>query len=198
MYCPNCGQQQASSEIRFCSHCGFPLVGVARLLTSGGNLAGLTTNDAPEQRLSARQKGLRQGALLLFLGCLLAPTAAILHSQLNLPILFVPLCGILGIFGGLLRMLYAALFEDNYANSASSALPLSAMPAAGSKGNYQVPGARESTALPPYSPPAFSVSDVRAKSRQHTAEMAVPASPPASVTENTTRLLKDPPDADAS
>lgn len=196
MYCPNCGQQQATSEIRFCSRCGFPLAGVAHLLASGGELANLMMSDSGERRLSPRQKGLRQGTLLLFLGCLLTPIAGILHLHLDLPMLFIPLFAILGIFGGLLRMLYAALFEENYVGSAASALP--AAPALRSKGSYEVSGGRASAALPPYAPPAFSVSDVRAKSRQHTAEMAVPPSPPASVTENTTRLLKDPPESGSS
>ena len=29
MYCPNCGQQQASNEMRFCSRCGLALSGLA-------------------------------------------------------------------------------------------------------------------------------------------------------------------------
>ena len=36
MYCPNCGQQQVSGEMRFCSRCGLALTGLAEWLASNG------------------------------------------------------------------------------------------------------------------------------------------------------------------
>ena len=44
MFCPNCGQQQATEQMRFCSRCGFPLGLVSEILANGGflpQLAGL-------------------------------------------------------------------------------------------------------------------------------------------------------------
>lgn len=38
MHCPRCGQQQVSSETKFCSRCGFQLALVAELLEHGGTL----------------------------------------------------------------------------------------------------------------------------------------------------------------
>ena len=38
MFCPNCGQQQVSQEIKFCSRCGFPLGLVSEILSHGGFL----------------------------------------------------------------------------------------------------------------------------------------------------------------
>jgi hypothetical protein len=38
MHCPRCGQQQVSSETKFCSRCGFQLAIVAELLHHGGTL----------------------------------------------------------------------------------------------------------------------------------------------------------------
>ncbi len=35
MYCPNCGQQQVSEEMRFCSRCGLALSGLAEWLAGG-------------------------------------------------------------------------------------------------------------------------------------------------------------------
>src|SRR5689334_7647741 len=35
MYCPNCGQQQVSDEMRFCSRCGLALTGLAEWLGGG-------------------------------------------------------------------------------------------------------------------------------------------------------------------
>ena len=32
MYCPNCGQQQVSEEMRFCSRCGLALSGLTEWL----------------------------------------------------------------------------------------------------------------------------------------------------------------------
>ncbi len=33
MYCPRCGQQQISDEMKFCSRCGLPMSGLAEWLT---------------------------------------------------------------------------------------------------------------------------------------------------------------------
>ena len=38
MHCPRCGQQQISSETKFCSRCGFQLAIVSQLLLNGGTL----------------------------------------------------------------------------------------------------------------------------------------------------------------
>jgi hypothetical protein len=38
MHCPRCGQQQVSTETKFCSRCGFQLGLVAELLANGGVL----------------------------------------------------------------------------------------------------------------------------------------------------------------
>lgn len=35
MYCPQCSQQQATGEMRFCSRCGFPLKIVSQLVANG-------------------------------------------------------------------------------------------------------------------------------------------------------------------
>lgn len=164
MYCPKCGQQQASVEVRFCSRCGFPLAGVARLLASGGETVGLAAPEPGPRLTSPRREGVRRGAKLVFLGCLLTPVAALLHSFLYFPELLIPLCAILGILGGILRMLYAAIFEEGRpALAEAQVAPASYLP-------------------PSYTPPALP--------QRNTAEIKAP---PASVTENTTRLLKDQP-----
>jgi hypothetical protein len=36
MYCPKCGQEIASSDLRFCPRCGLALAGVAQLLSGDG------------------------------------------------------------------------------------------------------------------------------------------------------------------
>lgn len=38
MYCPRCGEQQPSDNLRFCNRCGLPLGLVAEVLSNGGTL----------------------------------------------------------------------------------------------------------------------------------------------------------------
>lgn len=54
MFCPNCGQQQISDDVRFCSRCGFQMHVVARLLETGGALAGFETETAEKVSLYRR------------------------------------------------------------------------------------------------------------------------------------------------
>ena len=180
MFCPQCGQQQVSGEMRFCSRCGFPLGGVIQLLASGG--MGPTndalTGAAPRQ-LSPRRKGYRQGALMILISLIATPLVAIL-SDAGIPELFIPLTAILFFWGGIIRIIYARVFEDAGAPPPLAALPIYAPPAVGTA--QFVAGAPQ-TALPPQrSAPASGW-----RQPTNTAEMV----PPPSVTENTTRLLDD-------
>ena len=67
MFCPRCGQQQASDEVRFCSRCGLQLDALAEFVESGGRLA---SRDASEDlpALTPRQRGTRMGLLILVAG----------------------------------------------------------------------------------------------------------------------------------
>ena len=67
MFCPQCGQQQVTGVIRFCSRCGFPLDGVIQLLNNGGMLPVYRSPDEPVPDFTA-QKGVKQGGLLLLSG----------------------------------------------------------------------------------------------------------------------------------
>ena len=67
MFCPQCGQQQVTGVIRFCSRCGFPMDGVIQLLGSGGILPAYRSPDEPVP-ISPRRKGVKQGGLLLLSG----------------------------------------------------------------------------------------------------------------------------------
>ena len=77
MHCPQCGQRQVPGEVRFCSRCGFPLDGVAALLSRGGVFTAL--GDSTQSReLSPRQKGIRQGAMLMLSTLLVMPVVIFL------------------------------------------------------------------------------------------------------------------------
>src|SRR5918911_536815 len=112
MFCPQCGQRQISNEARFCSACGFPLNVVTELLTNGGQLP--WRPPATGVGLSPRQRGIRQGALMMLSTILVVPLLAILGVSLfHMPGQIVALAAIGLPIGGFLRILYALFLESN-------------------------------------------------------------------------------------
>jgi hypothetical protein len=178
MFCPQCGQQQLTGVIRFCSRCGFPLDGVIQLLSSGGIIPTYRGADEPVQ-ISARRKGVKQGGVLLLSGAVLVPILAMFASFANgstfLEIL-AALAAIICFIGGPLRMLYAGVFEEGAPQRPRIYGPPAAMHVP-----PQFAPHGQSPALPP--PAARSPASWR---RPNTAELANRPS----VTENTTRLLE--------
>ncbi|MBD0372760.1 MAG: hypothetical protein ICV60_18090 [Pyrinomonadaceae bacterium] len=179
MHCPQCGQQQASNEQRFCSRCGFPLGGVMELLANGGVIPQYQPPSETSRKLSPRRKGVQQGVALIFLAAVLTPFFAVLNSYLGFPEIFSSLTAVIGFIGGALRVIYALLFEeagpkqpkvvylDSNPQQQPAPRPLS-----------DAPRARP---LPP--PQSVPVPNWR---RPDTAELV---NKPPSVTENTTKLL---------
>ena len=104
MYCPQCSQQQSSDEMRFCSRCGFPLDGVTKLVTSGGNLSAL--EETGKLTRSPRRKGIEQGVILIFISILLLPLVGIISQPYHEVLIF------LFLLGGILRALYALVFQE--------------------------------------------------------------------------------------
>lgn len=181
MYCPQCGQQQASTEVRFCSRCGFPLAGVVELLASGG-VPGSQAEPQGEQ-MSPRHKGVKQGAVMMLIGAVLVPVLAIFNSFQRGPGIFdllVPLAAVICFAGGLMRILYATFFEQGAPTVRQDAPAYASIPATPAQLNT---GARVSALPPPQSTPISDFMPRRAK----TAELVQPPS----VTENTTRLLDE-------
>jgi hypothetical protein len=175
MHCPQCGQQQVSDVIRFCSRCGFPLEGVTQVLANGGMLP-FYSAETVSTEISPRRKGVKQGGLLFLLGVLAVPALGVLYGWTDINV-FGFLCALAAVFffiGGPLRVLYAALFEEGAKRSyvSNSYLP-PATPA-----QMRVP--MRNSALPP---PA--VNSAPGWRRRDTGELVRPAS----VTEHTTRLL---------
>ena len=111
MFCPRCGQEQISEETRFCSRCGFLLSGVVELILSGGQLP--ETTDLAISEDSPRKKGLKQGLMIFLLTFLVVPLVAILSVNLLLGPAPIAITAILLVVGGILRMVYALLFESN-------------------------------------------------------------------------------------
>jgi hypothetical protein len=178
MFCPQCGQQQVSGIVRFCSRCGFPLDGVIQLLGTGGILPVYRNPDDPVQ-ISPRRKGVKQGGILLLTGAVLVPILGVMSSFSNSAFLEIltAFAAIICFLGGPLRMLYAAVFEEGAPNPFHQARAYVPSPAPPHQFNARVP----QSALPPQStqPPPW-------RARPITAELTNPPS----VTENTTRLLE--------
>ena len=177
MFCPQCGQQQVSGIVRFCSRCGFPMDGVIQLLGTGGMVPAYRPSDEPVQ-ISPRRKGVKQGGLLLLSGILIVPILGLFASFSNaaFPQLLAALAAIICFIGGPLRMLYAGLFEEG----APRPMQMYGPPPLAMQQQFAPP--RQNTALPP-PPPVRAPANWRG--RPNTAELEGRPS----VTENTTRLL---------
>jgi len=176
MYCPQCGQQQVSNVIRYCSRCGFLLDGVSAVVARGGTLPTQYVLPAHKQ-LSPRDKGVRQGALMMLSTLLLVPLVAIFAvAILDLPGVIVGITAITLVLGGLLRIFYALLLEEPVARVNSDSTSGYAQ-----SGTPQFGRHAQNSALPPAPVDAMPAW----RSRPNTAEIYQPPS----VTENTTRLL---------
>src|SRR5215471_18261469 len=105
MYCPRCSCEQVAEEMRFCSRCGFPLTIVSQLVANDGVAVPETQGKG---RLSPRQRGLRQGGILLSSSMLMAAFAAIMTGIKPILLFWVTLLSVIGVA----RVLYAFLFEQ--------------------------------------------------------------------------------------
>jgi hypothetical protein len=177
MFCPQCGQQQVTGVIRFCSRCGFPLDGVIQLLGTGGVLPVYRSPDEPVP-ISPRRKGVKQGGMLLLSGAVVVPLLGVMASFGNSAFLEVltAFAAIICFIGGPLRMLYAAVFEEG----APSPVMRYAPPGPPPKPQFGPPAPQHAL---PVAPPRVQPSW---RPRPNTAELVTPPS----VTENTTRLLE--------
>ncbi|MDQ4120309.1 MAG: hypothetical protein M3209_02435 [Acidobacteriota bacterium] len=106
MFCPSCGQVQASEEIRFCSRCGFSMEIVAQLLHHSGYLPQLEEINKQQNSRFTRRNGLKFALFwFLTLTLFLAPVAEAAGIN-RLPELFAAL----GVCGGLLILVFSMLF----------------------------------------------------------------------------------------
>ncbi|MBV9925445.1 MAG: zinc-ribbon domain-containing protein [Acidobacteria bacterium] len=167
MFCPKCGQQ-SSDEVRFCPRCGLQLAGLPAYV-AGNEYAPARPEPARVAELTAKRRGTRRGAKLMFFSVVLFPVFFGLCFLVNGPVpLFVPFTVFLT---GLVMLVYARLFGDEL-------IPVSHRGArdrdlsAGAE--RQALGAAQFTPAPLFNQP-----------RANTAEIYQPPS----VTENTTKLL---------
>ena len=166
MFCPKCGQQ-SSDEVRFCPRCGLQLAGLAAYVAANENApAGPPVPRAPV--MTARRRGMRRGAKLMFICGVLLPAAALLAFEGDAP---GPLLLVLtGGLAGLAWFVYSWLFNDNV------------LPVGKGAGRRDLGAAGDGPAL---GAPQFTPASVFNQQRADTGELYKPPS----VVENTTKLL---------
>ncbi|HBB93841.1 MAG TPA: hypothetical protein DC054_00485 [Blastocatellia bacterium] len=153
--------------------------GTMHVLAHGGMLPAYQSPPG-EKTISARRRGVKQGALLMLIGALLVPVFGVMsgfaHGRLeNVFAFFAAITAIICFVGGPLRMLFAAIFEEG-------APPPQFM----SQLNYKVPAQAIPQARVSALPPAPAVNPASQwRQRPQTAEL----NPPGSVTDSTTQLL---------
>ena len=178
MYCPRCGQEQISGDTRFCSRCGFLMIGVAELIAGGGNLPYLTNNAGKKN--TPRKRGLKQGLFIFLLSFLVVPLLTIATIAINAEPFAVIISLILLVVGGLLRAAYALMFESD--EPGEKTLEEGAIETARS-----FLGRGQANALPPgQSIPVSAYAPPQHGRWRETNELADPPS----VTDHTTRSLQ--------
>jgi len=167
MFCPRCGQQQVSDEMRFCSRCGLSIGGLMEWLGRAGVPPAPVqdTQSSLPSLPSPRKKGIRRAGKVMFASAVLFVIFLIISLAFEeVGPMVIPF---FVFFVGLVMMLYARLFSS----------PVPQIKAQSSSGLGPM-----SNALPPHTHvPMQDIPQQRGK----TNELAQPAS----VTEHTTRLL---------
>ncbi len=178
MYCPRCSQEQINNSIRFCSRCGFLMTGMDEVIENGGLPKAIIEN-IDSDAISPRKRGIKQGGLLMLSSFILVPLMAILSDLLHLHSAFVVVTAIITFWGGILRMIYAGIFEskipsqfedEGFFESVKNTL------SGKSKSQKALPPQQNEPISTVYSPPAESWNE--------TTDF-----PPTSVTEETTKTL---------
>jgi len=182
MFCPQCGQQQVTGHIRFCSRCGFPMDGVIQLLGNGGLIPAYRDPGEPAP-VSPKRKGVKQGGMLFLSGILIVSILGVFANFTGSTFFEVltALAAVICFVGGPIRMLIAALFEEGAPRPFQPYGPPAHLHAPPVHAPQQfAPPVQRPALTPP--PPARPQGAWR---RPNTAELVNPPS----VTENTTRLL---------
>jgi hypothetical protein len=163
MFCPRCGQQQISDEVRFCPRCGLSLAQVPALLAAGVEP---TAKGAPTRK----RKQIRRGAKIMFFSAVLFPIFLGISIAVDEPgPLVLPFTVFLV---GLAWMLYFVIFGEEIPRADVA------------EGRKEFRDSHTAPALPPSN---FVPASGFGQRRANTSDMAQPPS----VTEQTTRLLDE-------
>src|SRR5262245_51973889 len=169
MFCPKCSADTGADAARYCRSCGFRLDVVAILMTRNGELESFVPAITPPpatKTVSPRKKGLRSGGMMLFFSLFALPFVYLYceWEKTGWPLLIPTTV----FFMGVMRMLYALLFEDSIPESAVAMPPV---PIVASRPVSALPGAYQPLPVRTETPNTINVNQ------------------PSSVTEPTTNLL---------
>jgi hypothetical protein len=178
MFCPRCGQEQISNETRFCSRCGFLMSGVGELVANNGNPDALAVIK-PAKIDTPRKRGMKQGLFIFLLTFLVVPIVTILTIWAQAEPFGVVISAILLFVGGLLRMVYAFMFESSEPTGKTLEQDLY-----GGAQNLLNKRPNQNALPPPQSIPASSYIPPTQGNWRDTNDLE-----PSSVTERTTQLL---------
>ena len=178
MHCPGCGQQQISTETKFCSRCGLPLGVVSEVLTHGGYLPQLAQINKSSETIYTRKNGV---VFSIFWFIFFVPfLASIFGGVFNIEVMG-ELLALTGVFGGLMIFIFSLVYLKK---------PLKTInPDFYSQSVYRPAGLNPAAnpALPPQqSIPVSVYAQPQAGNWRDTNDLE-----PRSVTEGTTKLLEN-------
>lgn len=108
MHCPNCGQQQISLDIKFCSRCGFPMALIPDLLANGGTLPNFNAPGG-KKKFWTRKNGIFLSIMwVLFCWFLMAPICGVIDFEEG-----AAFFGIVGFFGGVFGVVTSLFFLES-------------------------------------------------------------------------------------
>jgi hypothetical protein len=152
------------------------LTGIAQVVSNNGVVTAQRSGLFGEAG-SAKRRGIKQGTFLFLLTMLVVPIAALITLALNIEPFLPVLAAILFGVGGLLRVIYALMFESG--TTARDAITSASLP--------EITESRN--ALPPsYSIPISAYTSPTAGAWRDTNDLQ---GTPGSVTDSTTKLLQE-------
>ena len=180
MYCPRCGEEQVSGNLRFCNKCGLPMMVTSEVVANGGTLPQL-------EELSKKSTWFtrRNGVFFSVIWFIIfVPFGASFWGVLEVEEL-AAMSAVFGVFSSIILLLFSLFFLGSGKTKAADGMSIQNQQGLPQNlaGNESVQGA-----LPPQQTrPAEDYVSPAAGSWKapETGELAVP-----SVTENTTKLLK--------
>ncbi len=180
MYCPRCGEEQNSGNLRFCNRCGLPLGLVSEVLSNDGTLPQLEELYSKKGKIITKRNGMIFSLFwMIFFDLIITPFWGVMDvCEL------AGMSALIGLFGGLMILLFSKFFLKNPPNDLDmQALLNNANPQNLSSRQTQqnvLPSQQTQSAQEYVAPSAASWKTF------NTGELVQPGS----VTEGTTKLLK--------
>ncbi len=182
MYCPRCGEQQVSGNLRFCNKCGLPMDLVSEVTANGGTLPQLEAELGKKKWLTRKNGVLFTIVWLIFF----VPFGASFWGILDLSEL-AAISAVFGVFSSMILMMISLFFLGDASSTSNHHNSIGGVQNVPTDVVAAQPG--DQTALPPQqTQPAqdFVVPAAGSWKAPETGELVQSGS----VTEGTTKLLQ--------